>query len=89
MVPPNPGSLFVLDPRNGEATPTQTLLDLVPRARTVYGVGMGFASLEILIPIVEATIDAKWAEDGRTAELLMEVDADIVQAIQVSVCLSS
>lgn len=45
---------------------------------------MGFASLEMLTPIVEGTIDARWAADGRTAELLMEVDADIVQAIQVS-----
>ncbi|KAJ3781180.1 hypothetical protein GGU10DRAFT_336574 [Lentinula aff. detonsa] len=43
---------------------------------------LGFASLEILIPIVEATIGAKWKRDGLTAEILTEVDADIVQAIQ-------
>lgn len=84
LASPNSESLFVKDLRNGEIAPTQTLLELVPRARTVYGVGMGFASLEMLTPIVEATIDARWAADGRTAELLMEVDADIVQAIQVS-----
>ncbi|KAJ3747763.1 hypothetical protein DFH05DRAFT_1393274, partial [Lentinula detonsa] len=44
--------------------------------------GLGFASLEILIPIVEATIGAKWKRDGPTAEILTKVDADIVQAIQ-------
>lgn len=84
LVPPSSESLFVRDSPSGEINPTQTLLETVARARTVYGVGMGFASLEILIPIVEATIDAKWVEDGATAQVLMEVDADIVQAIQVS-----
>ncbi|KAF9076350.1 hypothetical protein BDP27DRAFT_1313183 [Rhodocollybia butyracea] len=82
LVVPNPESLFVRDPRDGEIIPTETLTEVLARARTVYGVGMGFQSLELLIPFVQATIDARWAENSHTAEILAEVDADIVQAIQ-------
>ncbi|KIK65424.1 hypothetical protein GYMLUDRAFT_38881 [Collybiopsis luxurians FD-317 M1] len=82
LIPPRPETLFVRDLRNGEITPTQTLKDVLARARTIYGVGMGFASLEILIPVVEATVDGQWAQGGDTEEILTEIDADIVQAIQ-------
>ncbi|KAJ3723156.1 hypothetical protein EV361DRAFT_330924 [Lentinula raphanica] len=80
LIAPNPQSLFNVG--DGEITPTQTLKEVIARARTVYGIGMGFASLEILIPVVEATIGAKWKRDGPTDVILTEVDADIVQAIQ-------
>ncbi|KAJ4472324.1 hypothetical protein J3R30DRAFT_3298863 [Lentinula aciculospora] len=82
LLPPNPEFLFDRDVGNGEISPTQTLKEVIARARTVYGVGMGFASLEILLSIVEATIGTNWKTDGSTAEILTEVDADIVQAIQ-------
>ncbi|KAJ3790518.1 hypothetical protein GGU10DRAFT_340337 [Lentinula aff. detonsa] len=82
LIPPNLDSLFDKNVGNGEITPTRTLREVIARARTVYGIGLGFASLEILIPVVEATIGAKWERDGPTAEILTEVDADIVQAIQ-------
>ncbi|KAJ3916359.1 hypothetical protein F5877DRAFT_69127 [Lentinula edodes] len=82
LLAPRPESLFDKNVGSGEIIPTHTLKEVIARARTVYGVGMGFASLEILIPIVEATRGAKWKRDGSTAEILTEVDADIVQAIQ-------
>jgi hypothetical protein len=82
LVTPDPKTLFTRDLRTGEITPTNTLAEVLARARTVYGVGMGFASLELLIPAVEATIGAKWTKGSYTEEVLTEIDADIVQAIQ-------
>lgn len=46
---------------------------------------MGFASLEILTEVVRATIGMVWDRDGAIIDALVEVDADIMQAIQVGI----
>ncbi|KAF5393722.1 hypothetical protein D9757_000172 [Collybiopsis confluens] len=82
LIPPKPDTLFVTDPWTGEITPTPVLTETLARARTVYGVGMGFFSLEILTAVVEAMINTKWAEGSVTEALITEIDGDLVQAIQ-------
>jgi hypothetical protein len=64
------------------------LHDLLIRARSLYGAGLGFASLGVLSSIVRATIGLRWEDEGDMADILAVIDADIGQAIQVSVSLS-
>lgn len=80
----NPYSLFVRQTHNSPAAPTQQLHDTLLRARSLYGAGMGFASLGVLASIVRASIGLRWEEDGVIADILAVIDADIGQAIQVS-----
>ena len=61
------------------------LYDLLSRARSLYGAGLGFASLGVLSSIVRATIGLRWEDVGDMADILAVIDADIGQAIQVSV----
>lgn len=74
------------------AIPTPELDKALARARSLYGAGMGFASLGILSSIVKATVGLRWEDDGAMAHVLAVVDADISQAIQVCIhitfCLS-
>ncbi|KAJ7131036.1 hypothetical protein C8R44DRAFT_664968, partial [Mycena epipterygia] len=65
-----------------EPTPTPLLFDLLKRARTLYGSGMGFASLDLLTTAVRATLDLRWEREGEMADILAVLDADIAQAIQ-------
>ena len=60
------------------------LHDLLTRARSLYGAGLGFASLAVLSLIVRATIGLRWEDEGDMADILAVIDADIGQAIQVS-----
>lgn len=46
---------------------------------------MGFASLGILASVIRATIGLRWDNDGDMADVLAVIDADVGQAIQVSV----
>ncbi|KAG1835781.1 hypothetical protein F4604DRAFT_1853211 [Suillus subluteus] len=55
---------------------TNELDNALARARSLYGAGMGFASLGILSSIVKATRMAQWAD------VLAVIDADISQAMQ-------
>ena len=62
-----------------------SLHDLLTRARSLYGAGLGFASLGLLSSIVRATIGLRWDDDGDMADILAVIDADIGQAIQASI----
>ncbi|KAF8989355.1 hypothetical protein BDQ17DRAFT_1373297 [Cyathus striatus] len=55
--------------------PTSYLAESLARARSLYGAGMGFASLEILASVVRASV-------GELINAPAVVDADISQAIQ-------
>ncbi|KAF8890947.1 hypothetical protein BD779DRAFT_1515382 [Infundibulicybe gibba] len=81
---PNPYSLFKYQPRDRLCAPSHQLQDTLKRARSLYGAGMGFASLGILASIVRGTIGLQWPEDGDMANTLAIIDADIGQAIQSS-----
>jgi hypothetical protein len=77
--------LFTRKSSGGAATPTPQLNEVLTRARSLYGAGMGFASLGILASVVRATLGIRWEEDGEMTNALAVIDTDIGQAIQVSV----
>lgn len=79
---PNSYTLFTRQSRDGKVVPTQNLNDILRRARSLYGAGMGFASLGILASVVRATVGMQWDEEGDMADILVVIDADIGQAIQ-------
>ena len=76
--------LFQRQTRDKPSAPTPSLHDLLTRARSLYGAGLGFASLGLLSAIVRATIGLRWEDDGDMADILAVIDADIGQAIQAS-----
>ncbi|KAF5378559.1 hypothetical protein D9615_007031 [Tricholomella constricta] len=83
----NPYALFVRQSSHtgAPAGPTPHLHDVLTRARSLYGAGMGFTSLNILASIVRASVGLRWDDDdGDLAALLAVIDADIGQAIQAS-----
>ncbi|KAG0701098.1 hypothetical protein DFH29DRAFT_852944 [Suillus ampliporus] len=75
-------NLFTTSLNGIHAVPTPELDNALARARSLYGAGMGFASLGILSSIVNATVGLRWEEDGPMADILAVIDADISQAIQ-------
>ena len=77
-LPPN---LFVLT-ESGLAVPGENLEDTLRRSRSLYGAGLGFASLDILAAVVKATIGLRCDVDGPMTDSLCAVDADISQAVQ-------
>ena len=77
--------LFQRQTRDKPSSPMPSLHDLLTRARSLYGAGLGFASLGLLSSIVRATIGLRWEDDGDMADILAVIDADIGQAIQVSI----
>ncbi|KIM37684.1 hypothetical protein M413DRAFT_448218 [Hebeloma cylindrosporum] len=81
---PPPYTLFRKQTRDSPATPLPHLHDALSRARSLYGAGMGFASLVVLASIVRATIGLEWEHDGEMPDILAVIDADIGQAIQSS-----
>ncbi|KIM66411.1 hypothetical protein SCLCIDRAFT_1211167 [Scleroderma citrinum Foug A] len=64
------------------AVPTTHLDNILARVRSLYGAGMGFASLGLLTSIVSATVGLRWEWDGSMAATLAVIDTDISQAIQ-------
>jgi len=76
--------LFQKQTRDKPSEPMPPLYDLLTRARSLYGAGLGFASLAVLSSIVRATIGLRWEDDGDMADILAVIDADIGQAIQAS-----
>ncbi|KAI6118227.1 hypothetical protein F5141DRAFT_1212129 [Pisolithus sp. B1] len=64
------------------AVPTASLDNILARIRSLYGAGMGFASLGLLASIVKATIGLRWEREGFMATTLAVIDTDISQAIQ-------
>ncbi|KZP32720.1 hypothetical protein FIBSPDRAFT_848501, partial [Athelia psychrophila] len=81
--PPNSSSLFAMRSCDDCVIPTPLVKEALCRARTLYGAGMGLASLGVLEPIVRGTIGVRWEEPGELSDVLAVVDADISQAIQV------
>ncbi|KAK7443988.1 hypothetical protein VKT23_015385 [Stygiomarasmius scandens] len=80
-----PGSRPLFEYRDmgiSDPSPTEWLFETLARTRTLYGVGMGFTSLEILSSVVKSTVGFKWNQQGEMARTLTVVDADIGQAIQ-------
>ncbi|KAL7278416.1 hypothetical protein PYCCODRAFT_1375398 [Trametes coccinea BRFM310] len=79
---PDMTGLFASGPDGNSAEPTEKLNGVLLRIRTLYGSGMGFASLRILTRVVGATVGLRWEEDGAMEDTLAIIDADISQAIQ-------
>ena len=79
----NPYMLFSKQTHGSSATPLPHLHDVLTRARSLFGAGMGFASLGLLSSIVRATIGLRWEDEGDMADFLAVIDSDITQAIQV------
>ena len=80
----NPYVFFNKQTCDSPATPLPHLHDVVTHARSLFGAGMGFASLALLVTIVRATIGLQWEDEGDMADFLAVIDSDITQAIQVS-----
>ena len=81
--------LFRKQSRDGPSEPLPQLHETLTRARSLYGAGLGFASLGVLASIVRATVGLRWEEDGDMADILAVIDADIGQAIQASIVVPS
>ncbi|KAF8239087.1 hypothetical protein L208DRAFT_1386536 [Tricholoma matsutake] len=81
---PNASSFFVWNIHSSSTMPTQQLHDTLTRIRSLYGAGLGFASISALVPIIRATIGLRWESNGVMADILAVIDADIGQAIQSS-----
>ncbi|KAI6104959.1 hypothetical protein EDD16DRAFT_1714322 [Pisolithus croceorrhizus] len=78
----NANGLFETDIDGIHAVPTASLDNILARIRSLYGAGMGFASLGLLASIVKATIGLRWEREGSMATTLAVIDTDISQAIQ-------
>ncbi|KAI0351112.1 hypothetical protein OH77DRAFT_1430131 [Trametes cingulata] len=79
---PDTTDIFLAGSGDNAACPTEKLDTILLRIRTLYGSGMGFASLKILARIVAATVGLRWEEDSTMEDTLAIIDADISQAIQ-------
>lgn len=82
--PPPPDGLFARQPAASKVVPTAELAATLTRARTLYGAGMGFASLRVLAQPVRATMFFVWEAGSEIESTLAEIDADISQALQSS-----
>ncbi|KAI6147756.1 hypothetical protein BKA82DRAFT_999614 [Pisolithus tinctorius] len=78
----NTNGLFEPELDGIHAAPSSSLDNTLARIRSLYGAGMGFASLGLLVTIVKATIGLRWGRDGSMAAMLAVIDTDISQAIQ-------
>ncbi|KAI8992728.1 hypothetical protein BD414DRAFT_482001 [Trametes punicea] len=79
---PDTTGIFAAGANGSSAVPTEKLDGVLVRIRTLYGSGMGIASLKILARVVGATVGLRWEEDGAMEDALAAIDADISQAIQ-------
>lgn len=77
-------TLFAVRADGRGVGPTAELRDVLTRARMLYGVGLGFASLKLLAQPVRATARFRWEAGGEIEQILAEIDADIGQALQSS-----
>ncbi|KAF7421346.1 hypothetical protein PC9H_011869 [Pleurotus ostreatus] len=78
----SPMPIFAISSQTASWQPTKRLADMLMRARSLYGVGMAFSSLDILAAIVRAASELRWPSDGEMADTLAMIDADIAQALQ-------
>ncbi|KAF4623607.1 hypothetical protein D9613_002421 [Agrocybe pediades] len=81
---PCPHPLFLSDSPEQSAVPSPQLHQTLMKARSMYGAGLGFASLDLLTSVARATIGLRWEDDSDMAQTLALIDSDISQAIQVS-----
>ena len=76
--------LFATGPDGIHAVPTPELENILARARSLYGAGMGFSGLGLLSAVVKATVGLRWEQEGSImVDILAVIDMDICQAIQV------
>lgn len=59
-------------------------MDVLSRARALFGAGMAVRSLPLLTFLIHGTHNLRWVEDGPFMDALAILDADIAQAIQSS-----
>ncbi|EGN92063.1 hypothetical protein SERLA73DRAFT_191637 [Serpula lacrymans var. lacrymans S7.3] len=78
----NAHGLFATDSNGLEAVHTPELDKVLASARSLYGAGMGFASLGVLASVVRATVGLRWEQEGSMSNILAVIDADISQALQ-------
>jgi hypothetical protein len=76
--------LFCIDHTGENVIPTVALQEILRRARTLYGAGMGFASLRLLAQPVRAAADFCWKESAILESTFATIDADLCQALQSS-----
>ena len=81
---PDVSNVFAAEPDGRAAVPTERLQEVLIRGRTLYGSGMGFASLKVLARVVGATVGLRWDSGGPMEDVLALIDTDISQAIQSS-----
>ncbi|TBU24554.1 hypothetical protein BD311DRAFT_766301 [Dichomitus squalens] len=81
---PDTTGIFVAGEGDKTAAPTEKLHNILIRIRTLYGSGLGFASLRILTRVISATVRLRWEDDSEMEDVLANIDADISQAIQSS-----
>lgn len=84
VLKPSCEGLFAIRTDGRGIEPTSELRDILTRARMLYGVGLGFASLKLLAQPVRATARFRWEAGGEIEQVLAEIDADIGQALQSS-----
>ncbi|EPQ55539.1 hypothetical protein GLOTRDRAFT_115901 [Gloeophyllum trabeum ATCC 11539] len=82
-LPPS-STVFVTTSPSGLSKPAPSLEEVLKRARSLYGAGMGFASLSLLASIVRDTWGRRWEAEGEMIDALTMIDADITQALQSS-----
>ncbi|KAI0085512.1 hypothetical protein BDY19DRAFT_996648 [Irpex rosettiformis] len=76
------GALFQQGQDGTEVGPTAELQKTLRRARTLYGAGLGFASLKVLAQPVRAIADIRQENTAAMEGMFAEIDADISQALQ-------
>ncbi|EKM52903.1 uncharacterized protein PHACADRAFT_261592 [Phanerochaete carnosa HHB-10118-sp] len=79
---PPPESLFARRPGSGTLAPSAELRGVLTRARMLYGVGLGFASLKVLALPVRAAAHLCWEPGSELEQVFAEIDADVGQALQ-------
>ena len=83
-IPDTTGIFVAAEGARTAAAPTEKLHGILIRIRTLYGSGLGFASLRILTRVIGATVGLRWEDDSEMEDVLANIDADISQAIQSS-----
>ncbi|KAI0691816.1 hypothetical protein BC835DRAFT_1407202 [Cytidiella melzeri] len=78
------GPLFHKGQADSDVVPTAGLQKTLRRARTLYGAGLGFASLKVLAQPVRAIAGFRWENNAVMENTFAEIDADISQALQSS-----
>jgi len=76
--------LFARGPGALEVGATPELRDTLRKARSLYGAGLGFASLKVLARPIRAIASFRWQDSPALESTFAEIDADISQALQSS-----